>query len=159
MNLSGYVTGEWDIYGGTLYISVSVPYSTGESYEGSAHLISMMTKVVHEDREAMIRNMLDSGQTHNLDRIRPVQHCFTMLFFAPESKLVSFLESKRQLVPLERYLALYPETDPTVFPPYRTVADNIRTQPGWNCLVRRVVPMPPSLPNQPMRKANSRIKF
>jgi hypothetical protein len=51
----------------------------------------MMTKVVHEDREAMIRNMLDSGQTHNLDRIRPVQHCFTMLFFAPESKLVSFL--------------------------------------------------------------------
>ena len=159
-------------------ISVSVPYSTGESYEGSAHLISMMTKRVHEDREEMIQSMLASGYGHNVHRVRPIQHCFTMLFFSPESKLVSFLvsptcslplsladqglltlqESKRQLLPLERYLALYPETDPTIFPPHRPVAENIRTQPGWNCLVRRLQPPTGSVPGQTTRKGVSRVR-
>lgn len=53
----------------------------------------MMTKKIHEDREEMLQSMLQTGHTHDLNRVRPVQHCFTMLFFAPESKLVSFLVS------------------------------------------------------------------
>lgn len=72
-------------------ISVSVPYSTGESYEGSAYLINMMTKRVQDEREELLEGLFRSGQTHDMHRIRHIEHCFTMLFFAPESKLVSYL--------------------------------------------------------------------
>lgn len=68
-------------------ITVSVPYSTGEQYEGAAHLIQMMTIRAIQEREAMITSLLSAGQTQRAYSIPAIGHAYTMLFFSRESKV------------------------------------------------------------------------
>lgn len=56
--------------------------------------------------------------------------------------MLAFLEAKRQLLPLDRYLAKYPDTDPNIFPPHRRAYSDGGAQTVWTCLVRRLPPSP-----------------
>lgn len=144
MNLSGFVTGEWDITGGTFYVTISVPYSTGEHNEGSAQLINLLQKRVLTERQDMVDELLRQGRTSQAASIPPILHAFTMLFFGPESKLIAYMESKRQMIPLQRYMEKYPDTDPKVFPPYRKAyIGSQQKAEDWLTLVRRVQPLMP----------------
>lgn len=70
-----------------LSISCSVPYSTGEQYEGAAHLISLLVKRAIEDRRDYVAELIHNGNTEEAARILPILHVWTMLFFTPESKV------------------------------------------------------------------------
>lgn len=74
------------------------------------------------------------------------------------AQLSTFLESKRQLIPLERYLEKYPETDPSIFPPHRPVAPRIRDMPGWCCLVRRNILPPTPQPTTTKAKQSGSVR-
>lgn len=120
-------------------ITVSVPYSTGEQYEGSAHLIGLLQERIIQERQDMINALVQQGRHAEAMSIPPILHSFTMLFYSPESKLMSYMESKRQLIPLQRYIAKYPDTDPRVFPPYRKAYIGTAQKPEhWTVLVRRI---------------------
>lgn len=136
---------------GPFSITVSVPYSTGEQYEGSAQLISQLQRRVFLERQSMIDNLVQQGNSAEASSIPPILHAFTLLLFTPESKLMAYMESKRQMIPLQRYLEKYPDTDPTVFPPHRTAYIGSKQKlENWAVLVRRLqepspTQMPPSI--------------
>lgn len=92
----------------------------------------------------MVDELVHQNRSQEAESIRPVLHAFTMLFFTPESKLISYMESKRQMLPLQRYLERYPDTDPKVFPPYRKAyIGSQQSIENWSILVRRVQPPTP----------------
>ena len=66
---------------------MSVPYSTGEQYEGAAHLISMVQDQAIKDREEMIQDLLAKGRIEETYSIPEILHAFTMLFFKEDSKV------------------------------------------------------------------------
>jgi hypothetical protein len=81
----------------------------------------------------------------------------------PSLQYMAFLESKRQLLPLERYLQKHPETDPKIFPPHRKIFIDDERLAGLSCIVRHLHPptsntpkgkaVKASLRNVPQRKA------
>lgn len=118
-----------------------MPYSTGEQYEGSAHLIGLLQKRALEERQEMVNELMKQGKQAEAMNIPPLLHSFTMLFFSPDSKLMAYMESKRQLIPLHRYLERYPDANPRVFPPHRKAYVSANQRPGdWTVLVRRIMP-------------------
>jgi hypothetical protein len=124
-------------------ITVSVPYSTGEQYEGSAHLIGLLQKRVATERKQMVEELSAQGRHTEAAAIPFLQHAFTLLFFSPDSKLIAYMESKRQLIPLKRYLEKYPDTDPKIFPPYRQAYLAAHKAEDLTILVRRIHPPSP----------------
>lgn len=122
-----------------------MPYSTGEQYEGSAHLISLLQKRVIMERQEMIESLVQQGKQVEALSIPPLLHAFTLLLFTPDSKLMAYMESKRQMIPLQRYLEKYPDTDRTAFPPHRNVYIGSQQKlQDWTVLVRRLQPPPTS---------------
>lgn len=117
-----------------------MPYSTGDHYEGSAQLINLLQKRVLTERQ----DMVDSLVQRESEAIPPILHAFTMLFFTPESKIMAYMESKRHMIPLQRYLERYPDTDPKLFPPHRKayIGKQQRLE-DWSVLVRRLQPPTP----------------
>jgi hypothetical protein len=68
-------------------ISISVPYSTGEQYEGAAHLINMLQDRARAERDEVLAEFEAAGRGEESASIPPIRHSFTMIFFTPDSKV------------------------------------------------------------------------
>lgn len=100
---------------GSFFITVVVPWSTGETYDATTLLLSEMTERAEHDRERMNAARAIQG----LEALPEIEHCWTMLFMNRESRLIHHLERRRQFMPLTEYLKAFPEADPSCFPPIR----------------------------------------
>lgn len=78
-------------------VSVCIPYTAGEQYEGSSHLVTLLQNRAVRDREEFVGDLLARGDTTAAKQIPPILHSFTMIFYSRDSK-VSGMTSRREAV-------------------------------------------------------------
>lgn len=137
--LSGFVLSEWDMQKGTFFVSVAMPWQSGDALESTAALAHKSFVEAKIDRELLIDELVNHGTSRREANIRypPIRHLWTMLFFHREARLVQFLEKRRKFMPLEEYLSEYSDAHRDMFPPTRDCYVPLHEQKGWSVWVRR----------------------
>ncbi|KAI8456970.1 hypothetical protein BY996DRAFT_4578957 [Phakopsora pachyrhizi] len=139
-DLSGFVLSEWDMKKGTLFVSVAMPWQSGDALESTANLAHQSILQARADREKMIRSLATERNVEIAEVVKqypPIEHLWTILFFSREARLVQFLEKRRKFLPLEDYLNQYPDAHRSMFPPERDCYVPAQDQMGWTVWVRR----------------------
>ncbi|GAA95728.1 uncharacterized protein L969DRAFT_615790 [Mixia osmundae IAM 14324] len=136
-DLIGFNQGEWDITYGTIFVAVSIPWATGDSFHSATMLIEKLVRKCLADREALIADLTREGKVQEAEAIPPINHTFTMLFFSRDSRTVTYLERRRGFVPLKTYLEQNADARPEAFPPQRPIYIPPQAQAGWQLIVKR----------------------
>ncbi|KAA1072494.1 hypothetical protein PGT21_001940 [Puccinia graminis f. sp. tritici] len=146
--LSGFVLSEWDMHRGTFFVSVAMPWQSGDALESTAGLAHKSLIEAKADREQLVDDLVNRGMNRREANLRypPIRHLWTILFFHRETRLVQFLEKRRKFMPLEDYLSQYPDAQRDMFPPERDCYVPRDEQLGWNVWVRREHGTPPKTP-------------
>ncbi|KAI7954269.1 hypothetical protein MJO28_006816 [Puccinia striiformis f. sp. tritici] len=143
--LSGFVFSEWDMHKGTFFVSVAMPWQSGDALESTASLAHKSLVEAKIDRERLVDDLVGRGMDPREANLRhpPIRHLWTILFFHRETRLVQFLEKRRKFMPLEEYLSQYPDARKEMFPPERDCYVPRDEQLGWSVWVRRENGNPP----------------
>ncbi|MBW0508877.1 hypothetical protein O181_048592 [Austropuccinia psidii MF-1] len=137
--LSGFILAEWDMNHGTFFVSVAMPWQSGDALESTAALANKTYMQALADRKKLINDLINHGMSREEanKNYPPIQHLWTILFFSREARLVQFLEKRRKFMPLEEYLIQYPDAKRTMFPPERDCYVPMEEQKDWHVWVRR----------------------
>lgn len=106
--LTGFVLAEWDMEKGTMFIAVAMPWQSGDALESTSCLSHETLLLARADRAELIQRLVGSGQmTHEeaVERLPPIEHLWTTLFFERDSRLIQFIEKRKQFKRLSEYLA------------------------------------------------------
>ncbi|KAM0747865.1 hypothetical protein T439DRAFT_328535 [Meredithblackwellia eburnea MCA 4105] len=128
--LAGFVVGEYDYPSGSLFIPFTMPTGSGETFESTTLLFQSLHRRVLNDM--MVMNLRRSND--GVARLPIVREAWTMRLYKKETRMLT----RRGFLPLEEFIAKYPETDPKDYPPTRPVFLPPELMKGWEVYVKKL---------------------
>ncbi|KAL8283905.1 hypothetical protein RQP46_005337 [Phenoliferia psychrophenolica] len=115
-NLAGFVIAEMDLLTGSLFLAVTTPWATGETYDATTLLMQNLLRRIEEDISGMNRQRKSQKEKSYPE----LDTAWLMMFFKKDSRLMNHLEHRRGFSFLEDFLELHPDADRDNFAPIRS---------------------------------------
>ncbi|ORY55962.1 hypothetical protein BCR35DRAFT_309938 [Leucosporidium creatinivorum] len=132
--LAGYILGECDLLLGSLHVALTMPTGSGESYDAASRLMQSMFRHVQND----IASINFARQQQSLPPMPLLKQAWSLHMIKKDSRIMSRIETRRGFLPVDDYLAKYPDSSRTDFAPARPVFFPPELLKGWHVYVKRV---------------------
>ncbi|KAM0748944.1 hypothetical protein T439DRAFT_382037 [Meredithblackwellia eburnea MCA 4105] len=131
-NLVGFVVAEQDLKTGTLFLCLTTPWATGDTFDATTILMQLLLRRV--SRDIVIENSVRLSE--GKEEYPQLDKAWLTTFFRKDSKLTTHLVNRRGFHKLEDFLIKYPKTNAADFE--RPIYIPAEYLSGWHILARKV---------------------